>query len=114
MASPTFDNFSLQDSVYITSEVEYRTIPARNIVLEDISRKPGKKVVSEEFAERHIKIAGWILGSDASDLISQIDNLHSNVTRKRSGTLSIDADREIEAIVASVNVPEPFYTQSMV
>ncbi len=82
--------------------------------MEDIARKPGKKLISSEFAERHIKLAGWILGSDATDLIAQIDSLHSNVTRKTSGTLSIDSGREIEAIVTSVNVDEPHYTQSMV
>ncbi len=83
-------------------------------MLEDIARKPGKKLISEEFAERRIRLAGWILGSDASNLITRIDNLHSNVTRKTSGTLSVDSGREIEAIVASVSVEEPHYTQSMV
>lgn len=110
----TFNTFSLSDSVFITSSVSYRTIPARDIVLENIARKPGKKLISEEFAERHIKLAGWILGSNASNLITQIDSLHSNVTRKTSGTLSIDSGREIEAIVATVNIDEPHYTQSMV
>lgn len=110
----TFGNFSLQDANFLTSSISYRTIPARDIVLENIARKPGKKIISEEFAERHIKLAGWILGSDASNLITQIDNLHSNVTRKTSGTLSIDSGREIEAIVATVTVDEPHYTQSMV
>lgn len=114
MASPSFSTFSLQDSVYVTSNVEYRTIPVRDLVMENIARKPGKKLLSTEFAERRIKLAGWILGSDSSDLITRIDNLHSNVTRKDSGTLAIDANREIEAIVASVTIPEPHYTQSMV
>ena len=109
----TFGTFSLQDANFVTSNVSYRTIPARDIVLENIARKPGKKLISTEFAERHIKLAGWILGSSASNLITQIDNLHSNVTRKTSGTLSIDSGREIEALVASVNVDEPHYTQSM-
>ena len=114
MASPDFSGFSLQDSNFITERVEYRTIPARDIVLENIARKPGKKIISQEFMERRIKLAGWILGSDGSDLITQIDDLHSNVTRKNSGTLTIDANREIEAVVASVMIAEPHYTQSMV
>ncbi len=109
-----FNTFSLQSANVLTSSVTYRTIPAREIVMEDIARKPGKKLISEEFAERHIKLAGWILGSDATDLIAQIDSLHTNVTRKTSGTLSIDSGREIEAIVSSVSVDEPHYTQSMV
>lgn len=114
MTDITFGSFSLQDSVYLTSDVSYRTIPARDIVLENIVRKPGKKVISQEFIERRIKLAGWILGSDSSDLITRIDNLHSNVTRKTSGTLTIDENREIEAFVASVTIAEPHYTQSAV
>lgn len=104
----------MQDGSYIVDSVEYRSIPARDIVLENIARKPGKKLIAEEFIERRIKLAGWILGSDSSNLITLIDNLHSNVTRKTSGTLTIDANREIEAIVASVTIPEPHYTQSAV
>lgn len=110
----TFGTFSLQDSTYTTSDVEYRTIPAREIVLEDIARKPGKKLISQEFAERRIRLAGWILGTSASNLITVIDNLHTNVTQKVSGTLTIDTNREIEAIVASVTIPEPHYTQTAV
>lgn len=114
MADITFDTFSLSDSNFITSDLEYRTIPTRDIVLESMSRKSGKKILSEEFAERHIKLAGWIIGSDASDLITQIDNLHSNITRKRAGTLTIDNNRDIEAIVASVTITDPQYSQSAV
>lgn len=114
MATPQFGSFSLQDANYVTSEVEYRSIPSRAIVLENIARKPGKKLVADEFIERRIKLAGWILGSDSNNLITLIDNLHSNITRKTSGTLTIDANREIEAIVASVTIPEPHYTQSAV
>lgn len=114
MANPVFGTFSLQDDNYITESVEYRTIPVRDLVMENIARKPGKKLLSTEFAERRIRLAGWILGTDSSDLATRIDNLHSNVSRKNSGTLSVDASREIEAIVASVVIPEPHYTQSMV
>lgn len=114
MANPTFGTFSLQDSNYITSDIEYRTIPARDIVLEDIARKPGKKVLSQEFVERRIRLAGWILGDDSDDLITKIDDLHTNVTRKTSGTLSIDADREIEAFVSLVAIAEPHFTQNTV
>lgn len=114
MANPTFGTFSLQDDNYITTDVEYRTIPARDIVLQDIARKPGKKVISQEFAERHIRIAGWILGDSSSDLIDKIDSLHNNVTRKTAGNLTIDTDRNIETFVASVSITDPHYTQTAV
>lgn len=114
MANPTFDSFSLNDSHYITSEIEYRTIPNRELAMESISRKPGRKLISQEFAERHIRLSGWILGDDASDLLDKINDLHENVTRKDSGTLSVDTDKEIAATVASVAVMDPHYTQSMI
>ncbi|HLA88484.1 MAG TPA: phage tail domain-containing protein [Anaerolineales bacterium] len=114
MATPQFGTFSLQDTNYVTENVEYRTIPVRDLIMENIARKPGKKLLSTEFAERRIRLAGWILGTDSADLLTRIDNLHTNVTRKTSGTLTVDANREIEAIVASVTVAEPHYTQSAV
>jgi hypothetical protein len=112
--SPQFNSFSLQDNNYITSSIEYRTIPARDLVLENIARKPGKKLIADEFLERHIKLTGWILGDNNSDLISKIDDLHTNVTDKSSGTLAVDVDREIEAIVASITIGDPSYSQSIV
>src|SRR3990167_4097027 len=109
--SVSFDGFSLETSNYIVSDITYRTIPVRDIVMESISRKPGKKMLSTEFAERRIRMAGYILGSDSADLISKIDSLHNNVTRKNSGLLSIDTNREIYATVASVAITDPHYTQ---
>lgn len=114
ISAPSFDSFSLQDSNYITAEVEYRTIPIRNIQMEWIARKPGKKYLSTEFGERHIRMKGWIIGSDSSNLVTLIDNLHTNITRKKIGTLAIDSNRDIQAVVASVTVAEPHYSQSMV
>src|SRR3990167_1977923 len=95
--SPTFDSFSLQSDDYVTTSIEYRTIPAREISLESIARKPGKKFLAEEFGERRIKLSGFILGDSSSDLTDKIDDLHTNVTRKRIGTLSVDTNRDIQA-----------------
>jgi len=96
------------------SEITYRTIPVRDLVMEAITRKPGKKLISHEFAERRIKMAGFILGTDETDLTTKIDALHSNITRKESGILSIDANRSIEATVASVAIGDPHYAQNIV
>ena len=98
----------------ITTDIEYRTIPSREITLESIARKPGKKFLNEEFGERRIRLSGFIEGSSASDLITKIDDLHTNVTRKKIGTLSIDANRDIQALVASVAIAEPHYSQTIV
>ncbi len=108
----TFDGFSLETSNYIVTDVTYRTIPARNIILQNISRKPGQKLTSSEFIQREIKMAGWILGSNYNDLITQIDNFHVNITRKTTGVLTVDPGRSIDAIINSVGITDPHYTQS--
>lgn len=114
MALPTYDGFSLQDDNYITTEIEHRTIPKRNVVTRSIARKPGSKLISTEFGERQIKMVGFILGSDGTDLITRIDNFHSNVTRKEIGTLIVDGNREITAVVTATAVGDPHYAQDMV
>ena len=81
--------------------------------MEPIARKPGRKLISQDFAERMIRLSGWIIGDDADDLLDKIDDLHDNVTRKESGTLEIDTNRQIGAIVSSVTVVDPHYTQTM-
>jgi len=114
MAYPTFGSFSLNDSNYICQNVEYRTIPNREISLEPISRKPGKKYLSNEFGERRIKLSGFIIGSSASDLQTKIDSLHTSVTRVSSGTLAFDATRSITATLSSLVIIDPQYSQTMV
>ena len=114
MISPTYNSFSLQDTNYITSEVNYRTTPKRDIVLETIARKPGRKILSTEFGPREISLSGFILGTDVTDLKTRVDNFNSNVTQDTMGTLILETGREIQAIVDQVNIPDPFYTQAMV
>ena len=113
--NPSFDGFSLSDdSNYIVSEVEDRTIPVRDIVMASISRKPGSKLVSHEFLERQIKMAGFVLGDSASDLQDNIDALHTNMTRQESGTLIVRTGRQITATVKSFNISDPHYSQTLV
>jgi len=82
--------------------------------MESITRKPGKKLISQEFAERKITLAGWIIASDSSDLIAKIDDLHNNLTRKGEGIFAIDADRNIDAMVSIVSIGDPHYSQNIV
>ena len=114
MAFPLFNSIDLNTSNYITTEVEYRTIPNREINLEPISRKPGKKYISNEFGERRIKIIGFIIGSSTSDLQTKIDDLNTGITRVSSGTLSFDSSRSITATLASLTISDPQYSQTMV
>ena len=114
MAYPTFDSFSLQDSNYITEQINYRTIPNRSLDTKKIARKPGVKLLAEDFAERTIKLRGYILGSNISDLKSKIDDLHSNITRKEDGTLQLEEGRTCTATLASIVIADPHYAQDFV
>jgi len=109
-----FDSFELQTTAYIVTNIEYRTIPVRELSLESISRKPGKKFLSTEFGERKINMSGFVIGTSASDLQTNIDNFHSNVTRKTTGVLAFDATRSINATVSNVVISDPQYSQTMV
>jgi hypothetical protein len=109
-----FDSFELQTSNYIVSNIEYRTIPTREIALESISRRSGKKMLSTDFGERKIKMSGFVLGTSASNLQTNIDTFHLNVTRKTSGTLAFDATRSITATISTVAISDPQYSQTMV
>jgi len=94
--------------------VEYRTIPNREITLEPISRKPGKKFLSNEFGERRIKLSGFVIGSSASDLQDKIDSINNYITRQSSGTLAFDATRSITATLSNLVIADPQYSQTMV
>ncbi len=107
-----FNGFSLSTDNYIVTDLVYRTIPTRNIILQNISRKPGQKLTSSEFAQKEIKLAGWIIGTDYNDLIVKIDDLNTNVSRVSMGVLTIDPNRSIKAIVNSMGITDPHYTQS--
>ena len=114
MAYPTYGGFSLQTDDYIVADIEYRTAPTREISLESISRKPGKKFLSTEFGERKIKMSGFILGTSATVLQTNIDSFHENVTSKTTGVLAFDATRSISATVSSVTITDPQYSQTIV
>lgn len=114
MSYPTYDGFDMNTADYIVTNLEYRTIPTREISLEPISRKPGKKFLSTEFGERKIKMSGFILGDSATDLQNNIDTFHQYVTRKATGVLVFDATRSIAATVSSVAISDPQYSQTIV
>ena len=111
---PTFDNFSLQDENYITSEIVYRTIPNRELESQKVSRRPGTKLISSEFAERSVSIRGSIIGTSPSNLQTLIDAIHTNITRKESVVMYTDSDRYGTATVRSVAIGDPHYSQDYV
>lgn len=114
MALPEFDGFSLQDDNYITSNIEYRTIPNRSTNVGKLARRPGTKLIAHDFAERRVRLSGSIVASSNSELQTLIDNLHKNVTRKDEGILTIESDRTATAVVTNVVIADPGYTNDYV
>ena len=113
MALPEFSGFSLQDDNYITTNITYRGWPVRDDTTKPISRKPGVKLLSEEFGDKRIRIRGYILGSSPSDLKSKIDSLNTEL-QKVSQILKIDTDRRYTATCTYVSVSDPHYAQDFV
>lgn len=110
----TFDGFSLEDSNYIISDLNYRGGPRRDLIPQKTSRRPGVKYTNVEFSERQINMSGYILGSSVSDLKDKIDNMFKNIVRKAEGTLVIDSDRSINAVASQVIIEDPHYTKTFV
>lgn len=111
---PQFDGFSLQDDTYIVQDIIYRTIPTRSLDTQKIARRPGVKTLSSDFAERSVKLTGYIIADSVAELRTAIDNLHNNVTRKTSGALYVESDRSANAIVSQVVITDANYNQSFV
>lgn len=113
MALPEFASMSLQDSNYITTEIEYRTWPVRPSIVMKVARRPGSKFISEEFGERRIRLRGYIKGSSASDLQSKVDTLNAYL-QKTAETLQMEAGRTYTATAVSIAVGDPHYSQDFV
>lgn len=110
---PVFNGFSLQDDNYITTDVEYRTWPKRELAMEKIALRAGSKLLNSEFAERNISIRGYILGDSVADLQSKIDTLYV-LAKEEAKSLQMETDRFFTATVTSLSVADPHYNQSMV
>lgn len=110
MSNPTFNNFSLQDDNYITSEVQHHSAPNRDVRTGRITGQPGVNQLGEEFVEKRITVRGHILGDGASDLRTKIDNLNKNVVRTVAKTLTVDTGRNYTATCTRSTISDPTYS----
>ncbi len=113
MALPEYAGFSLQDNNYVTEDITYRTWPSRDTTTKPISRKPGVKLLAEEFGERRIRLSGYILGSDPSDLRTKIDDMNIQL-QKASSALKIETNRTYTATCTYISIADPHYAQDFV
>lgn len=112
--NPVFNGFSLQTDNIIIESIESKTVPNRNVNFQVISRRHGTKLTSTLFAERHIKMKGYVLADTYLDMRAQVDNLNQYVTSQDTGSLYLDSDRYAIATVYSIDIGDSHFNQSMV
>lgn len=113
MPLPEFNGFSLQDETYITKNITFRHRAKRNIESAVITRRMGKKMISDNFGEKQINIKGIILADTPSELLTACDNLKKNLSAVE-GNLVITNGRTYTATALSIDIPDQPYTQTMV
>lgn len=117
MAYPQFDGFELNDinaTGVITSNVRKFSNPSRSIEIERVARRPGGRLLNDEFTEKIVLIEGYVIGDSEADLRSKIDALNTSVNRKTDGQLAIAIDRTATAIVSKFEVNENPYNTDFV
>lgn len=112
MALPTFNSFSLQDSNFITERITFKGYASRSLVRGKINRREGVKLISSEFGEKEVSIAGIVKGSSASNLQTLLDGMKKALTDEE-GQLVIEAGRTFAATVDSVAIADEHYNQSV-
>lgn len=114
MSYPKYDGFSLQDDTYVVEEVSYRSMPDRALDVQKVARRAGSKLLATDFETRKVSMSGYIMADTVSALRDAIDNLHINVTRKSDGLLEMEEGRTANAIVSSLTIADPHYSQTFV
>ena len=112
MANPTFGTRSLQDSNYITEDVQYRTTAPKELGLAKIARRPGAKMLANEHREKRIALKGWVVGSSASDLQEKVDDLQQDL-HLVDQSLTIETGRSYTATLSSLVIPDIQFNQTV-
>lgn len=108
---PTFNNFSFNDSGFITERIEHKSFADRSAIRSKIARREGVKLQSTEFGEKEITIVGAIIKSSASELQASIDSMKKFI-QEEEGALVIETGRTYRATVTNLVIPDEHYNQS--
>lgn len=114
---PQFNDFSLNDineTGVITSRIRQYQVPQRQIETQEISRRPGTRIMNDEYRNKIIAIEGSVFGNDPTDLRNKIDTLHQNVSFISEGQVAIASNRIGTAILQNLSFDENAYNQSYV
>ena len=117
MAFPEFNSYSLQDLVttgIITSNVKKYHAPERSLEFEPIARRPGSRILNDEYRNKTIRIDGYILANSPMDLRDKIDALHRNVSSVPEATFALSSDRVGTATLQRLDFSENPYNTDYV
>ena len=110
----TINGFNLDPSAgYILEEVTYKHTPSRQILSQPVSRRPGDKIIANEWKNKVINLRGRMIAGTSSDLNLMVDTLQQNFA-VQSLALSIDQGRTYTATLTDMQIPTQFYNNSMV
>lgn len=110
----TVNGFNLDPAAgYIVEEVTYKHTPSRQLISQPISRRPGDKIIANEWKNKVIKMKGRVIGNTADELISMVDTMQQNFA-VQSLALSIDTGRYYTATLSDMEIPTQFFNSSMV
>lgn len=98
---------------YILEEVSYKSTPSREVISQPVSRRPGDKIIANEWKNKVITLKGRVIGSTPTALQSLVDTLQLNFA-VQSLALSIDTGRTYTATLTNMEIPTQFYNNSMV
>lgn len=73
--SITYNGVSLQNTVYVTEEIQHESMDSKILDLQKLATEDGGKVVSTEWNPKKISLRGTIFGTSQADLEDNIDEL---------------------------------------
>ena len=108
---PTFNNFSFNDTNWITQRIEFKGWADREVIRGKINRREGVKLLATEFGEKKITLEGVVVASGINNLQLLLDNMKAAVTIEE-GSLVLETGRTYSATVDSIDIPDEHYSQS--
>lgn len=116
MIAITFNNYSLQSSTVITSEIQHENFVQKRLNIQKFAQKEGGRLVSPEFDVKTISMRGTIKGTSQSNLESTIDTFKKNLNASEKN-LDIDysgGTRRYIATCSKILIDRKRYTVDMV
>lgn len=108
-----FSNLDLQSEYIITSRINVKSMPDRNVNVGAVSRRQGGKYLGNEFGNKTISIEGYIKAPTASGLLGLVDEFQRYLALPEQ-PLSIDTGRTYIVTCTKCEISELNYTQSLV